>query len=77
MLQCLFQVSYTSWTHHSPECRLFDVLLTESGPVIGQHLGDAMDVFTETLDSQKKDPELRLKYELNKPTVVLTYQVEM
>lgn len=55
------KVNYTSWTHHSPECRLFDVLLTESGPVIGHQLGDAMDIFTESLDSQKKDPELRLK----------------
>ena len=54
-------MNYTSWTHHSPECQLFDVLLTESGPVIAQQLGDAMDIFTESLDSHKKDPELRLK----------------
>ena len=57
-------MNYTSWTHHSPECRLFGVLLTESGPVIAQQLGDAMDIFTESLDSHKKDPELRLKYEI-------------
>ncbi|CAH3109869.1 unnamed protein product [Porites lobata] len=55
------KVSHTSWTHHSPECRLFDVLLSESGPVVSGHLTDAMDIFTECLDSQKKDPELRLK----------------
>ena len=57
----ILQVSHTSWTHHSPECRLFDVLLSESGPVVSGHLTDAMDIFTECLDSQKKDPELRLK----------------
>lgn len=53
--------NHTSWTHHSPECRLFDVLLTDSGPTIGLHLQDVMEIFTECLDSQKKDPELRLK----------------
>ena len=57
----LFQENHTSWTHHSPECRLFDVLLTDSGPTFGLHLQDVMEIFTECLDSQKKDPELRLK----------------
>lgn len=55
------QVNHTSWSQYSPECRLFDVLLTESGLIIGRHLKNAMVIFTDCLDSQKKDPELRLK----------------
>jgi len=55
------KVYYNSWSQYSSECRLFDVLLTESGQIIGRHLTVAMEIFTECLDSVKKGAELRLK----------------
>ncbi|XP_068729927.1 dynein axonemal assembly factor 5-like [Montipora capricornis] len=53
--------NHSSWSQYSPECRLFDVLLTESGQIISRHLTVSMAIFTECLDSTKKSAELRLK----------------
>ncbi|XP_031556171.1 dynein assembly factor 5, axonemal-like [Actinia tenebrosa] len=55
------KASHMSWTSHSPERQLFDVLLTNAGPVTGQVLlADAMPIFASCFDINR-DPEMRLK----------------
>ncbi|KAH9491870.1 Dynein assembly factor 5, axonemal [Bulinus truncatus] len=49
------------WTNYSAEREIFDALLLEAGPVVGQHLNDIIPVILTNLQPEK-DPELRLKF---------------
>ncbi|KAK0056558.1 dynein assembly factor 5 axonemal [Biomphalaria pfeifferi] len=56
-----FGDSINMWTNHSVERQIFDALLIEAGPVVGQHLDDIIPVIVTNLQPEK-DPELRLKF---------------
>ncbi|XP_002740361.1 dynein axonemal assembly factor 5-like [Saccoglossus kowalevskii] len=52
--------SYEQWTNYSTERLIFDTLLTEAGPVVGEHLDEVIPMLKTNLRPEK-DPELRLK----------------
>ncbi|XP_077979793.1 dynein axonemal assembly factor 5-like [Glandiceps talaboti] len=52
--------SYEQWTNYSTERLIFDTLLTEAGPVVGEYLDDIILMLKANLNPDK-DPELRLK----------------
>ncbi|XP_045213202.2 dynein axonemal assembly factor 5-like [Mercenaria mercenaria] len=56
-----FQDTYKVWTIHSVERLIFDVLILEAGPVVGDLLEDVMPILTANFDPDK-DPEVRLKF---------------
>ncbi|XP_022319894.2 dynein axonemal assembly factor 5-like [Crassostrea virginica] len=49
------------WSVHSTERLVFDTLLIECGPVVGDLLDDVVPILVTNLDTDK-DPELRLKF---------------
>ncbi|XP_071107149.1 dynein axonemal assembly factor 5-like [Haliotis cracherodii] len=56
-----YQEDFTAWTLHSVERQVFDTLLMEAGPVVGEHLDSIMPMLVANL-SPDKDPEMRLKF---------------
>ncbi|XP_067671064.1 dynein axonemal assembly factor 5-like [Haliotis asinina] len=56
-----YQDDYPHWTLHSVERQVFDTLLVEAGPVVGEHLGTIMPMLVANLNPDK-DPEMRLKF---------------
>ncbi|KAJ8319390.1 hypothetical protein KUTeg_004481 [Tegillarca granosa] len=56
-----FQESFIMWNTHSMERLIFDTLLVEAGPVIGDHLEDIIPVLVSSM-KPSKDPEVRLKF---------------
>ncbi|XP_062607964.1 dynein axonemal assembly factor 5-like [Saccostrea cucullata] len=55
------KATVTMWSVHSTERLVFDTLLIECGPVVGDLLDDVVPIFVTNLDPDK-DPELRLKF---------------
>ncbi|PVD38342.1 hypothetical protein C0Q70_00954 [Pomacea canaliculata] len=55
-----FGDSYIAWTNHSPERHIFNTLLIEAGPVVGELLEEIVAIFKSCLKPEK-DPEVRLK----------------
>ncbi|XP_076458968.1 dynein axonemal assembly factor 5-like [Babylonia areolata] len=53
--------SYMVWTNHSAERLIFDTLLVEAGPVVGDLLDEISSIFKCCLHPDK-DPEMRLKF---------------
>ncbi|XP_074649053.1 dynein axonemal assembly factor 5-like [Tubulanus polymorphus] len=56
-----YQQSHNNWTSLSLERAIFDKVLLDSGPVVGDFLDDIMPIFVACLHN-KKDPEIRLKF---------------
>ncbi|CAI9611928.1 unnamed protein product [Staurois parvus] len=52
--------SHDQWTNFSIERAQYEVLVSESGPVIGEHLDQLMPVLKTCLQTSK-DPQMRLK----------------
>ncbi|XP_070187800.1 dynein axonemal assembly factor 5-like isoform X2 [Littorina saxatilis] len=53
--------SYITWSQHSAERQIFDTLLLEAGPVVGDLLPEIAAIFTCCLNPDK-DAEMRLKF---------------
>ncbi|XP_069124070.1 dynein axonemal assembly factor 5-like [Argopecten irradians] len=56
-----FTETFGMWNLHSVERQIFDTLVLEAGPVIGDLLGDIIPVMVANLNPEK-DPEVRLKF---------------
>ncbi|XP_033749456.1 dynein assembly factor 5, axonemal-like [Pecten maximus] len=56
-----FTETFGMWNLHSVERQIFDTLVLEAGPVIGDLLGDIIPVMVSNLNPEK-DPEVRLKF---------------
>ncbi|XP_060561943.1 dynein axonemal assembly factor 5-like [Ruditapes philippinarum] len=56
-----FHDTYQVWTTHSVERLVFDGLILEAGPVVGDILEDVMPILTANFHPDK-DPEVRLKF---------------
>ncbi|XP_013406264.1 dynein assembly factor 5, axonemal [Lingula anatina] len=56
-----FQDNYAMWNNFSVERAIFDALLVESGPVVGELLEDVIPIMVANLNPEK-DPEIRLKF---------------
>lgn len=56
-----YQDGYAMWNNHSVERLVFDALMMESGPVVGEMLDDVIPVLSVNLNPEK-DAELRLKF---------------
>nr|XP_039265298.1 dynein assembly factor 5, axonemal-like [Styela clava] len=55
------QNSYESWTKYSVERKIFDVLISRSGQIVGELLEEIMPILQSNLNPEK-DPELRLNF---------------
>ncbi|XP_041363360.1 dynein assembly factor 5, axonemal-like [Gigantopelta aegis] len=56
-----YQHCFGMWTVHSVERQIFDVLLIEAGPVVGELLDYIIPMLVTNLNPDK-DPEMRLKF---------------
>ncbi|KAJ3055054.1 HEAT repeat-containing protein 2 [Rhizophlyctis rosea] len=54
----LLQQSHTSWTQHSPEKRMLETTLVESGRLVGQRLDGVVPIFSNLVGAER-EPELK------------------